>query len=234
MAVKRQEQKLGRKLTKQEVAHVVHQTRPKKLKGATDEQVRRQQLGEIGFFEKRALRKVVAAADGQSQDFAQRVGHESQAVDHGIAHVFERTLGRAAAQDSGSRLGQRLRPTGPGTAKESAGGRSDLVRVGSEFSTRDILTKELSLIRTVNAGIDAVAPDHRRLRTAVPSRPGPAQGPGACADQPGPVHRLPRPGRFGQKHGPGRTGTRVSAAGVSRPCSAPRPLPLPTRCARDV
>ena len=64
MAVKRQEAKLGRKLTKQEVAHVVHQSRPKKLKGASDEQVRQQQLGEIGFFEKRALRKVVAAADG--------------------------------------------------------------------------------------------------------------------------------------------------------------------------
>ena len=56
MAVKRQEAKLGRKLTKQEVAHVVHQSRPKKLKGASDEQVRQQQLGEIGFFEKRSLR----------------------------------------------------------------------------------------------------------------------------------------------------------------------------------
>jgi hypothetical protein len=49
LAVKRQEAKLGRKLTKQEIAHVVHQSRPKKLKGASDEQVRRQQLGEIGF-----------------------------------------------------------------------------------------------------------------------------------------------------------------------------------------
>ena len=32
MAVKRQEQKIGRKLTKKEVSHVVHQSRPKKLK----------------------------------------------------------------------------------------------------------------------------------------------------------------------------------------------------------
>ncbi len=32
LAVKRQEAKLGRKLTKQEIAHVVHQSRPKKLK----------------------------------------------------------------------------------------------------------------------------------------------------------------------------------------------------------
>ena len=55
MAVKRQETKLGRKLTKKEIAHVVHQSRPKKLKGVSDEQVRDQQLGEIGFFEKRVL-----------------------------------------------------------------------------------------------------------------------------------------------------------------------------------
>ena len=75
MAVKRQEQKLGRKLTKQEVSHVVHQSRPKKLKGASDEQVRKQQLGEIGFFEKRSLRKVVEAADGIAKDFAQHVRH---------------------------------------------------------------------------------------------------------------------------------------------------------------
>ncbi|PYJ78699.1 MAG: conjugal transfer protein, partial [Verrucomicrobia bacterium] len=64
MAVKAQEQKLGRKLSKQEVSHVVHQSRPKKLKGTSDEQVRRQQLGEIGFFEKRVLRKVVERANG--------------------------------------------------------------------------------------------------------------------------------------------------------------------------
>jgi len=44
MAVKRQEDKLGRKLSKKEIAHIVHQSRPKKLKGVSDEQVRSQQL----------------------------------------------------------------------------------------------------------------------------------------------------------------------------------------------
>jgi len=48
----------------QEVSHVVHQSRPKKLKGASDEQARKQQLGEIGFSEKRALRKVVERVNG--------------------------------------------------------------------------------------------------------------------------------------------------------------------------
>jgi conjugative relaxase-like TrwC/TraI family protein len=89
MAVKRQEAKLGRKLSKQEVSHVVHQSRPKKLKGASDEQVREQQLGEIGFFEKRSLRKVVEAANGQPKEFAQRV-RTDEAVTHGLQHVFER------------------------------------------------------------------------------------------------------------------------------------------------
>ena len=82
-------QKLGRKLTKQEVAHVVHQSRPKKLKGVRMNRCAHQQLGEIGFFEKRSLRKVVEAANGLPAGFAQRVGTD-EAVSHGIGHVFER------------------------------------------------------------------------------------------------------------------------------------------------
>jgi conjugative relaxase-like TrwC/TraI family protein len=157
LAVKRQEAKLGRKLTKQEIAHVVHQSRPKKLKGASDDQVRRQQLGEIGFFEKRALRKVVEAANGQSGDFTPSVTTR-EAVDHGIAHVFERAsvapqhkILEAALVNGCGQLNLPL-------LKNALRERSELVRVGSEFSTRDILTKELSLIRTVNATIDTVTP----------------------------------------------------------------------------
>ncbi len=165
LAVKRQEAKLGRKLTKQEIAHVVHQSRPKKLKGATDDQVRRQQLGEIGFFEKRALRKVVEAANGQSEDFTHSVTmHE--AVDHGIAHVFERAsvapqhkLLEAALVKGCGQLNLSL-------LKNALAERSELVRVGSEVSTRDILTKELSLIRMVNASIDTIAPITNRYEPA--------------------------------------------------------------------
>jgi len=157
MAVKRQEQKLGRKLTKQEVSHVVHQSRPKKLKGASDEQVREQQLGEIGFFEKRTLRKVVADANGQPKDFTQRIGTD-EAVAHGVSHVFERNsvvpqhkiLEAALVKGRGQLDLKQL--------KEELNGNTKLVHVGSEFSTRDILAKELFLIRTVNAGIDALKP----------------------------------------------------------------------------
>jgi conjugative relaxase-like TrwC/TraI family protein len=156
-AVAKEQLRLGRKLTKDEVANVVHQTRPKKLKGASDEQVRKQQLGEIGFFEKRALRKVVAGADGTSQDFAQRVGTD-EAVEHGLAHVFERNsvapehriLEAALVKGRGQLDLQQL--------KEKLAADDHLVRVGSEYSTRHILSRELALIRSVNAGIEAVAP----------------------------------------------------------------------------
>ncbi len=169
MAVKRREQELGRKLTKKEVAYVVHQTRAKKLKGVSDEQVRKQQLGEIGFFEKRALRKVVAAANGRAVLPSETVT-ESLALSHGLDHVFERqsvvpqhrileaALTRGCGQLDLDELKKRLADN------------ASLVHVGSEFSTREILTKELFLIHSVNTGMDAVKPFADRYQP--PSRLG--------------------------------------------------------------
>jgi conjugative relaxase-like TrwC/TraI family protein len=172
MAVKRQETKLGRTLTKQEIAHVVHQSRPKKLKGISDEQVRDQQLGEIGFFEKRVLRKVVVAADGQPKDFRERV-RPDDALAHGLGHIFER---RSVARQH--KILEAALVNGCGQLdlaqlKAKLAADDKLVRVGSEFSTREILTKELSLIRSANAGIDAVKPIVHRYES--PDRLGPDQ-----------------------------------------------------------
>ncbi len=171
-AVARAEQRLGRKLTRNEIAHVVHQTRAKKIKGATDEQVRQQQLGEIGFFEKRALRKVVAAANGQPQDVTPRVTTDD-AIEHGLQHVFERQSVAPQHKFLEAALVKGCGQLDLPLLKEKLAERSELVRVGSEFSTRDILTKELSLIRTVNANIDTVAPITKRYEP--PSHLGPDQ-----------------------------------------------------------
>jgi len=157
MAVKRQEARLGRKLTKQEVAHVVHQSRPKKLKGASDEQVRQQQLGEIGFFEKRSLRSVTSAADGVAKPFAQHIGTD-EAVAHGVAHVFERQSVVPRHKILEAALVKGCGQLDLDQLKSELNGKTNLVRVGSEVSTREILTKELYLIRSVNAGVEAVAP----------------------------------------------------------------------------
>ncbi len=156
-AVAKEEKRLGRRLTKNEVAHVVHQTRPKKLKGASDEQVRQQQLGEIGFFEKRLLRKVVASADGRPKEFAQRVGTD-EAVEHGLQHVFERNSVAPEHRILEAALVKGRGQLDLAQVKETLASDHHLVRVGSEYSTQHILNRELDLIRTVNAGIEAIAP----------------------------------------------------------------------------
>jgi conjugative relaxase-like TrwC/TraI family protein len=172
MAVKRQEAKLGRKLSKQEVSHIVHQSRPKKLKGASDEQVRQQQLGEIGFFEKRTLRKVVEGANGQPKEFAQHVGMD-EAVSHGIGHVFERNSVVPQHKILEAALVKGCGQLDLAQLKKKLADDASLVRVGSEFSTRDILAKELFLIRSVNAGIDTLKPIAGDYEP--PSRLGPDQ-----------------------------------------------------------
>jgi conjugative relaxase-like TrwC/TraI family protein len=88
-AVRRAEQRLGRKLCKDEIAHVVHQSRPRKPRNASEQDVRSRQLHEIGFFEKRSLRKVVAAAKGQ-RSFDQQAPSEKRALEYAVSHVFER------------------------------------------------------------------------------------------------------------------------------------------------
>ena len=156
-AVAKEEKRLGRRLTKNEVAHVVHQTRPKKLKDASDEQVRQQQLGEIGFFEKRLLRKVVASADGRPKEFAQQVGTDD-AVEHGLQHVFERNSVAPEHRILEAALVKGRGQLDLAQVKEKLASDHHLVRVGSEYSTQHILNRELYLIRTVNAGIEAVVP----------------------------------------------------------------------------
>ena len=205
-AVARAEQHLGRKLSRNEIAHIVHQTRPKKIKGATDEQVRQQQLGEIGFFEKRALRKVVEAANGQPHDIAQSVTVDA-AIEHGVQHVFERQsvapehkILEAALIKSSGQL--ELAPL-----KERLAEHSELVHAGSEFSTRDILTKELHLIRTVNAGLDSVAPITSRYEPS--DRLGPDQRNAL-------VHVLASSDRFTGFRGLAGTGKRTVLAELAR------------------
>jgi hypothetical protein len=120
-------------------------------------QVRQQQLGEIGFFEKRLLRKVVASADGRPKEFAQRVGTD-EAVEHGLQHVFERNSVAPEHRILEAALIKGRGQLDLAQLKGKLASDHHLVRVGSEYSTQQILNRELCLIRTVNAGIEAVAP----------------------------------------------------------------------------
>ena len=163
-AVAREEKRLNRKLTKDEISNVVHKSRPKKLKDASEDEVRSQQLDELGFLEKRALKRVVAEASGvawKPQTLAEQV-NLGQAVQYAQEHVFarqsvapEHALLEAALIKG---YGQVELPEVKAAFRQNR----EFVRVveggRSEVSTRTILNAELKLLRTVNESIGTVAP----------------------------------------------------------------------------
>ena len=164
-AVAREEKRLGRKLSKNEVSHVVHQSRPRKLKNASEREVQAAQLDEIGFFEKRALRAVIGEARGQRKDFKETV-HLGTATDYAIDHVFtrqsvapEHELWEAALVKG---CGQIDLPE----LKRALARYDKLVHVGTEFSTKEILRAELGLIRSVNDGLNAASPIAPRFQAS--------------------------------------------------------------------
>lgn len=163
-AVAKEEKRLGRKLTQNEVSHAVHQSRPRKRKDAAEADVRQAQLDEIGFFEKRALRAViaqsravVAQAQGERQAFKETVSLAT-ALEHAVEHAFtrqsvapEHELLEAALVKG---CGQLQLPELKRAVQESP----RLVKVGQEYSTKEILAAELAMIGTVNDGLNAAAP----------------------------------------------------------------------------
>jgi conjugative relaxase-like TrwC/TraI family protein len=156
-AVAREEKRLGRKLSNDEISHVVHQSRPRKVKDATEDEVRARQLDEIGFFEKRALRAVVGQANGERKDFQETV-HLGQATGYAVEHVFARKSVAPEHELFEAALVKGCGQVDLPTLKAAVRSDRELVRVGREVSTRKILGEELRLIRFVNDGLGTVAP----------------------------------------------------------------------------
>jgi conjugative relaxase-like TrwC/TraI family protein len=154
------EQKLGRKLSNNEVSHAIHWTRPEKVKGISHAEVRRHQLDQLSLAENRQLSAVVRAANGSSARGAHQVD-EQQALDYAQEHVFERAstvpeyllLHAALLQGRGqvelSKLKERIQSS------------PALVRVAGEVSMREILQTELALINAVDRGKDRFGPIYR-------------------------------------------------------------------------
>jgi conjugative relaxase-like TrwC/TraI family protein len=159
-AVAKMEKKLGHRLNKDEISNVVHKSRPKKLKDASEAEVRGQQLNELGFFEKRALKRVIAEANGvawKPQTMAERV-HLGQATQYAQEHVFARQSVAPAHQLLEAALVKGYGQIALPELKQALQRNPDLVRVGSEYSTRAILQSEIKLLHTVNAGVGTVRP----------------------------------------------------------------------------
>jgi conjugative relaxase-like TrwC/TraI family protein len=165
-AVAREEKRLGRKLSNDEVSHAVHQSRPRKRKDVSERDVRDAQLDEIGFFEKRALRAVVAQAQGQREDFKETVPL-GVAIDHALEHAFARASVVAEHQLLEAALVKGCGQLDLPELKRSLGRYEQLVKVGAEYSTKAILQAELSMIRLVNEGLNAAAPMAPRFVVSV-------------------------------------------------------------------
>jgi conjugative relaxase-like TrwC/TraI family protein len=163
-AVQAMEQKLGRKLSNDEISHAVHQSRAKKLKGISTAEVRERQLAQLQPDELQALQKLMASV--HRTGLTHITGLEKQALNYAVAHVFERKSVVPEHELLNAALSQRLGEVDLPALKASVKSSADLVKTERGFSTPQILATELDLIQTVNAGCDAVAPLHPGYKPA--------------------------------------------------------------------
>ncbi len=155
--IARMEERLGRKLSNNEISLAVHKSRSRKLKGISTAEVRQNQLGQMTAEEIATLRKVrdqrrnIPRAAMESVD-------ESAALAYATAHIFE----RASVVPETELLRHALMHGRGQVDLEALKGRiansEEYIRVGKEISTREILTTELFLIEKLNAGQNEFAP----------------------------------------------------------------------------
>ncbi len=171
LAVAREEKRLNRKLTDDEVSNLVHKSRPKKLKDASEREVRGKQLDELGFFEKRALKKLVAAANGSDWKPSMLGEDVKEALRYAEDHVFSRQSVAPEHAFFTAVLAKACGQIDLPLFKAAFAQSGAFIRVGhgsqAEVSTRNILKAELRLIRSVNAGVGAITPLFGRFEAPV-------------------------------------------------------------------
>ena len=157
------EQELGRKLSKNEVSHAVHKTRSRKLKGISSEDVRKRQLDQIGLLEKMSLQRVRRDANGSPKRF-EDYANMQVALSHASAHVFERNSVAPERELLHAALVKGCGQLELDDLKKQLRRDSDFVRVGGDYSTRQILQTELALIQIMDSGKDAVPALNKNYR----------------------------------------------------------------------
>jgi conjugative relaxase-like TrwC/TraI family protein len=158
------EQKLGRKLSNNAISHAVHQSRAEKIKGISTAEVRERQLAQLSSGEQQSLQNLCSSV--QPVRPVRVFEPENQALNHAVAHVFERKSVVPEHELLNVALSQRPGEVDLPALKAAVKYSPDLVKTDRGFSTRQILATELDLIQTVNAGCDAVAPLHPGYRPA--------------------------------------------------------------------
>jgi conjugative relaxase-like TrwC/TraI family protein len=162
--VKQMEEKLGRKLSNNEISHAVHQSRAKKIKGISTAEVREQQLSQLSADDRQSLQTLRMSA--RSSCLPRIALGENQVLNHAVAHVFERKSVVPEHELLSVALSHRLGAVDLNHLKVAVKHLPDLVKTERGFSTKEIVATELSLIQTVNAGCDSVAPLHPGYKPA--------------------------------------------------------------------
>jgi len=162
--VKEMEQRLGRRLTNNEVSHAVHRSRAKKLKGISTVEVRERQLKQLSLEEKQSLEQLRTSARPSHLPRIALV--EDQALNHAIAHVFERKSVVPEHELLNVALSHRLGEVDLDNLKRAVKHSDELVKAGRGFSTKQILETELDLVQTANNSCDSVVPLHSGYQPA--------------------------------------------------------------------
>jgi conjugative relaxase-like TrwC/TraI family protein len=162
--VREMEEKLGRKLSKNEISHAVHQSRAEKVKGISTAHVRERQLAQLSPEELQLLQTLRMSA--RSANLPRIALVEDQALNHAVAHVFERKSVAPEHELLDAALSHRLGAVDLNQLKAAVKHSADLIKTERGVSTKQILATELELIQTVNAGCDAIAPLHPGYRPA--------------------------------------------------------------------
>ena len=163
-AVKEVEQKLGRKLSNNAVAHAVHQSRADKITGISTAELREQQLAQLSVEERQSLQALRTSVRATRLPRIALV--ENQALNHAVAHVVERKSVVPEYELLNVALVHRLGDLDLKYLKAAVRHSPDLVKTQRGLSTQQILATELALIQTVNASCDAVAPLHPGYQAA--------------------------------------------------------------------
>lgn len=155
------ERKLGHKLSNNQISHAIHRSRPKKVTGISESEVRQHQVSQLSPEEQRQLDAVRHAATGSPATLENSV-NEQLAIAYATEHIFE----RASVVPEYKLLHAALRH-GRGQVdlsalKEQIRSSPEFVPVAGELSTREILQTELFLIDAVDRGKDCRAPIHPR------------------------------------------------------------------------
>ena len=128
----------------------------RKLKGISTAEVRERQLAQLSPDEQKSLRRI--SANARIGRILSESNDEAKILAHAVAHVFERKSVVPEHELLAVALARRPGEVDLPRLKAAMQQSPDLVQTQHGFSTRQILATELTLIQTVNAGCDTVAP----------------------------------------------------------------------------